>query len=81
MDKTQKDPWFEDGNLILEADDNICFKVHRGVLARQSEIFQDMLAIPQPEVQAMDPFSCQTVRIHDLPTELALLLKAIYDGA
>ena len=76
------EPWFEDGNLILQADGNVCFKIHRGVLARQSEIFKDMLALPQPSSQspALEGDLSQTVRMYDLPVELSNLLVAIYDG-
>ncbi|THH07411.1 hypothetical protein EW145_g3389 [Phellinidium pouzarii] len=73
------EPWFEDGNLILEADNNAYFKIHRGVLARQSEVFKDMLALPQPS-NTSTVGELETVRMFDLPAELSNLLKAIYDG-
>ncbi|KAJ7718953.1 hypothetical protein DFH07DRAFT_784761 [Mycena maculata] len=39
--------WFEDGSLIIQAGD--CqFRVYRGVLAKRSSVFQDMLSFPQP---------------------------------
>ncbi|KAL5482525.1 hypothetical protein ACEPAI_9119 [Sanghuangporus weigelae] len=78
-DGEHEEPWFDDGNLILQADGNVCFKVHRGVLARQSEIFRDMLALPQP-VASGEGEPVETVRMYDLPVELSNLLKAIYDG-
>ena len=77
------DPWFEDGNLILLSEDGINFRIHRGVLARQSEIFQSMLDFPQPSTSGMDvemEDGCQVVRMYDKGVELSLLLKAIYDG-
>ncbi|KAI0269833.1 hypothetical protein BC834DRAFT_922656 [Gloeopeniophorella convolvens] len=82
------DPWFEDGNIILlvEDDDHIplvAFKVHRGVLARQSEVFQTMFDIPQP-APGLEPIEqvdgCPIVRMYDLPGELSNLIKALYDG-
>ncbi|EJC97882.1 uncharacterized protein FOMMEDRAFT_143417 [Fomitiporia mediterranea MF3/22] len=77
----QGEPWFDDGNLILQADGNVCFKIHRGVLARQSEIFKDMLALPQPSpLTSNDVEKVETVRMYDLPVELSNLLMAIYDG-
>ena len=74
------EPWFDDGNLILQAEHNVCFKVHRGMLARQSEVFKDMLAIPQPSMNAAPEPREETVRMYDLPVDLSNLLKAIYDG-
>lgn len=77
------DPWFEDGNIVLLTDEEgIAFKVHRGVLARHSEIFQTMFDLPAPsqvDTEMLD--NCQIVRMYDLPSELSHLIKALYDGA
>ena len=83
------DPWFEDGNIILLVEDddhNVlkAFKVHRGVLARQSEVFETMFDIPQPtsSVDAVEQIDgCPVVRMYDHPNELSDLIKALYDGA
>jgi hypothetical protein len=83
------DPWFEDGNIILLVeDDHQCmlkaFKVHRGVLARQSEVFEAMFDLPQPApvLDSIDQIvdGCPVVRMYDLPNELSDLIKALYDG-
>ena len=77
------EPWFDDGNIVLLADaSNVAFKVHRGMLARHSEIFQSMFELPPPsqaDVEKVD--GCQLVRMYDLPSELSSLIKALYDGA
>lgn len=82
------DPWFEDGNIILSVEDDDgyvlkAFKVHRGVLARQSEVFDDMFGIPQPTT-TLDPMDqidgFPAIRMHDRPNELSYLIKALYDG-
>jgi hypothetical protein len=82
------DPWFEDGNIILSVEDDDghvlkAFKVHGGVLARQSEFFNTMFDIPQPTT-TLDPMeptsSCPVVRMHDRPNEVSYLIKALYDG-
>lgn len=82
------DPWFEDGNIILLVGDDDrrmlkAFKVHRGVLARQSEVFETMFDIPQPapgleSIEQVD--GCPVIRMYDLPNELSDLIKALYDG-
>jgi BTB/POZ domain len=81
-------PWFDDGNIILLVEDDDhkpskAFKVHRGVLARQSEVFEAMFDIPQPtpgvdSIEQVD--GCPVVRMYDLPSELSDLIKALYDG-
>ncbi|KAK0449141.1 hypothetical protein EV421DRAFT_1780176 [Armillaria borealis] len=79
------EPWFDDGNIILVTEENpTAFKVHRGVLARHSEIFQGMFEMPQPELQpeAADDMvdGCQVVTMYDPPLALSDLVKALYDG-
>ncbi|KAH9065419.1 hypothetical protein EDB87DRAFT_1803410 [Lactarius vividus] len=83
------DPWFEDGNIVLLVEDDNhnplrAFKVHRGVMARHSEVFEAMLDIPQPSpgmssmIEHID--GCPVVRMYDHPEELSDLIKALYDG-
>ncbi|KAF9013407.1 hypothetical protein BDQ17DRAFT_1386956 [Cyathus striatus] len=76
------DPWFEDGNIILMTDElssRTAFRLHRGVLARHSEIFRDMFTLPPTtEVETYD--NCQVVYMYDHPVELSILVKALYDG-
>ncbi|KAI0702262.1 hypothetical protein BC835DRAFT_1404355 [Cytidiella melzeri] len=78
------DPWFEDGNIILLADPEdsaaVAFKVHRGVLARHSEVFQSMFEGAQPPPHEENFEQCPVVRMHDVPVELSNLIKALYDG-
>lgn len=77
--ETQRtDFWFDDGSVILLAD-NVAFKVHRGVLARHSDVFRDMLSIPQPPDEAVFE-GCCIVELYDSPADLWYLLKALYDG-
>lgn len=104
------EPWFEDGNIILYAktsrqleqnggdssrvEETIGFRVHRGFLARQSEMFRPMFELPQPEQDAQEMADvwiqrgvdeqlvrgCQFVQMHDDANELGKLLKVLYDG-
>lgn len=74
----RSDIWFEDGNVILIAK-NITFKVHRGQLARHSDIFYDLFSIPQPTDQPIFE-GCSMVELHDSPSDLTYLLRALYDG-
>jgi hypothetical protein len=60
----------------------VTFRVHRGVIARHSEVFDSMFLVPQPGadmVETMD--GCQVVRMWDSPLELSNLIIALYDGA
>lgn len=72
------DPWFEDGNLILEAGETR-FRISRGVLAARSPVFQEMLLFPQPPGEELVD-GCPVVRLHDSPEDVGYFLKAIYDS-
>ncbi|TFK88189.1 hypothetical protein K466DRAFT_614475 [Polyporus arcularius HHB13444] len=80
------EPWFEDGNVIVLTEDaasdvTVAFKVHRGVLARHSEVFQSMFELPAPTAEDVEVAEgCQFVRMYDRPTELSALIRALYDG-
>jgi hypothetical protein len=79
---TRGEPWFDDGNVVLLAE-RVAFRVHRGVVARASEVMQHMFALPQAE--DADPGAatidgCAVVPMYDDPALLALLIKALYDG-
>ncbi|KAJ7119165.1 hypothetical protein C8R44DRAFT_878665 [Mycena epipterygia] len=69
--------WFEDGNLVLAAE-NSQYRVHRGILAARSPVFQDMLAFPQPTDSELVE-GCPLVRLPDSATEVTVFLKAIFD--
>ncbi|KAI0648129.1 hypothetical protein C8Q79DRAFT_905508 [Trametes meyenii] len=81
------EPWFDDGNIILLAKDSVsdatvAFRVHRGVLARHSEVFQSMFELSTPISGDVDVAEgCPVVHMHDRPTELSALIRALYDGA
>ena len=67
--------------MLVTHESNTAFRLHRGVLARHSEIFQGMFELPQPPSDLETMEGCQVVRMYDLPTELSNLVKALYDGA
>jgi len=75
------DPWFDDGNLILRAEKAI-FRVHRGMLARHSEIFKDMFNIPQPPVLDWSNYmyGCPVVTLYDKSDEVSIMLSLLYDN-
>jgi hypothetical protein len=77
------DPWFEDGNIVLRIGSEplvIAFKVHRGVLARSSELFESMFSLPQPSEDDGTITESTIIPVYDNPKELSAFVKAIYDG-
>lgn len=78
FDTRRADFWFNDGNVILLAG-NVAFKVHRGNLERHSDVFHDLLTLPQPpDITTFE--DCNIIELHDSPSDLWYLLKALYDG-
>ncbi|KAH9486219.1 hypothetical protein JR316_0000283 [Psilocybe cubensis] len=70
--------WFEDGNIALQAEDTQ-FRVHRGVMARHSVVFRDMLLIAHPETGSVD--GCPVVSLaDDAAHDWIHVLGIIYDN-
>ncbi|KAI0657928.1 hypothetical protein C8Q70DRAFT_1055307 [Cubamyces menziesii] len=78
---TTTDFWFTDGNIILFVG-NVAFKVHRGQLVRHSDVFHDMFSLPQPASEEGQGLvdGCAWVTLHDDPSDMLHLLRALYDG-
>jgi hypothetical protein len=76
----QAEVWFEDGNLVLEAEaSGVQFKVHQGVLASNSVIFADMFKIARPDSGDLGSMQCPVVVMHDDAKDLEYVLRALYD--
>ena len=73
--------WFEDGNIVLAVQDT-SFRVHRGVLSRNSEVFRDMFSLAQPTgpQQSHTSSGCPIVPLSDNKEEVSYMLQALYDG-
>jgi hypothetical protein len=72
--------WYADGTLVIRAE-NTLFRVYRGILASQSDIFNDMLSVPQPlAVADTETFDgCVVVRVHDAAVDMERFLRTILD--
>lgn len=78
------DFWFDDGNVILQAEDRL-FKIHRGVLARRSEVFRDMFTLAQPSYDENSPDKdlldgCPVIPLSDHVGDLVHILSPLYDS-
>ncbi|TFK84275.1 hypothetical protein K466DRAFT_602142 [Polyporus arcularius HHB13444] len=81
----QQDPlfWFFDGNVVLLCHGGIAFKVHKGVLAFHSEVFDGMFRQPLPsptQAEAADQIieGCPVVSLDDTPNDIVHLLLVMY---
>ena len=73
--------WFEDGNIVLQAQNSV-YKVYRGILIRESTLFESMFSLPQPDSPNPGPDAydgCQLVEMHDDPSELEHFLNCLFD--
>lgn len=76
-DTTRSDLWYDDGNVILQAE-SMQFKVHKSILAENSSVFKDMFAFPQPpstEAQLVE--GCPVVRVSDSAEEMGYVLQEL----
>ncbi|KAJ7494486.1 hypothetical protein B0H11DRAFT_1654592, partial [Mycena galericulata] len=71
------DLWFEDGNIVVQAEDYE-FCLLKSFLTKRSPIFKDVFSLPQPE-DAERINGCPVVRIHDSGEDAAHFFKAIFD--
>ncbi|EIW56959.1 uncharacterized protein TRAVEDRAFT_99981, partial [Trametes versicolor FP-101664 SS1] len=67
--------WLDDGNLVLIAR-NTGFRIYRGLLAAQSEVFRDMFASSSPSTGECHD-GCPVVYMSDSPEDLRRLLRVI----
>ncbi|CAA7266615.1 unnamed protein product [Cyclocybe aegerita] len=72
--------WFDDGTLILKAENSL-FKIYGGFLAARSSVFRDMLAFPPPAEGNPRLDGCHIVTVYDSATDMALFLKAVFDSS
>jgi len=71
-------PWFEDGNVILEAEATQ-FRVYRGILAANSTVFKDMFEFAQPEGDG-NVDGCPVVQLSDSAEDLQHVLMVLHDA-
>lgn len=73
-----------DGNIVILAE-GTAFKVHKGVLAKHSEVLEGLLDsdLPQPvdaEQYYDDSSGCPILHISEGAVDAALFLEALYGG-
>ncbi|KAJ7457388.1 hypothetical protein FB451DRAFT_593976 [Mycena latifolia] len=73
--------WFQEDNLIIRAEDSL-FRVSKGVLARRSPVFKEMLfGLPQPNAnQVVTMYGCPVLQLPHAATSVEYFLKAIFDS-
>ncbi|KAJ7612146.1 hypothetical protein FB45DRAFT_939969 [Roridomyces roridus] len=70
--------WFEDGNIVLQAEDTQ-FRVYHGLLAACSPVFQDMMALPRPPDSDSELVEgCTFVQLYDSAADTTVFLRALF---
>ena len=73
--KRDEEIWFEDGNIIVIAEDT-AFRLYKGILSAASPVFKDLFSVPQPEdAETMD--GCPVVHLADSATDLRHFFRAV----
>lgn len=73
--KRNEEFWFEDGNLILVANQDTVFRVYRALLTAQSPVFAHSVASADNLNPSCD--GCPVVEISDTPEELTHFLRVV----
>lgn len=75
------EPWFSDGNIILQAETTL-FKVHRSILATSSPVFAGMFSIPQPPIDKTitqdDSDACPVFAVAESAEEWRIVLEVLF---
>lgn len=81
LDETTQagDLWFDDGNIILQAEKTL-FRVYSGFLGARSSVFRDMLSFPPPAEGNDKLDGCPIVVLYDSARDVNYFLKAIFDS-
>ncbi|KZP14548.1 hypothetical protein FIBSPDRAFT_796694 [Athelia psychrophila] len=81
VDPVRSDIWYDDGNVVLQAD-GTQFKVHKSILAQSSSVFNDMFGFPQPPSAGTDldhlVEGCPVVHLSDSAEEVRYMLQAVF---
>ncbi|KAJ7671264.1 hypothetical protein DFH06DRAFT_1468045 [Mycena polygramma] len=72
--------WFPDGSLVIQAQASL-FRIYYAVLAARSDVFKDMLALPQPADGEETIEGCPVVRLPDAAEDVTCFLRAIFDSS
>lgn len=76
---TEPSCWFEDGNVVLQAQSSI-FKVYKGLLSQESEVFKSMFALPQSSTGPSELYDgCPLVVLQDSAADVRVFIQAIFD--
>lgn len=80
MEITKSDIWYEDGSVVLQAEETQ-FRVHTSRLSAKSTVFKDMFDIAQsPANTESHAYGCPLVHLpDDTADDWALLLDVLYD--
>ena len=72
-----KDIWYEDGNIILVCE-SVGFRVFKGILSSQSEVFRDMFSVGNPS--ADETFDgCAVVNLLDSAVDMLPFMRTLHD--
>lgn len=72
------DLWFEDGGLIIQADQSL-FKIFKGMLAARSSVFKSSFDDASATTKSyLD--GCDLLRVPDSASDMTYFLKAIFDS-
>ena len=74
----RSDIWLDDGSIVLQAD-NTQFRFYKGLLARHSQIFADMIAVVHPQNDEHTVEDCTVVTLSDSAQDVRFMLLWLLD--
>ena len=79
----QKDEevWLSDGSIVVVTADNVAFRVHKSILSRRSEVYNDLFSLPNADAAMAETMDgCPVVRVSDSSVDIRHLLLVLCCG-
>ena len=73
--------WLSDGSIVIAAADDVAFRVHKSILSRRSEVYNDLFSLPNADAAMAETMDgCPVVRVSDSSVDIRHLLLVLCCG-
>lgn len=74
---TRSEPWYDDGNIIIEAE-TTQFRLYKGILSDSSRVLNNMFGVPQSAEDEVIIDGCPVRKVSGSADDWKFVLDALY---